>query len=253
MPKKLAEILFHFLEKIERRISFYQGKGYGGASIRAEFSAATSLLGAAPKIVVDVGGNVGDYAFEVASRFPNCKIHVIEPSPTNIAILNQRFLQTSNIQIYETAVSDTEEIKTLYSDEEGSGLASLVKRRLLHFGIEMNIETHVKVIKLDSFWRSTLKNDPIDILKIDIEGFELKALEGFQEGLLRCKVVQFEFGGCNIDTKTYFQDFWYFFSSRNFKIFRITPLGIQEINKYSEQDETFRVTNYLALNTEFEF
>lgn len=35
--------------------------------------------------------------------------------------------------------------------------------------------------------------------------------------------VTFEFGGCNIDTRTYFQDYWYFFKTFGFRVFRITP------------------------------
>ena len=29
-------------------------------------------------------------------------------------------------------------------------------------------------------------------------------------------MVTFEFGGCNIDTRTYYKDFFYFFQSKNF-------------------------------------
>lgn len=51
------------------------------------------------------------------------------------------------------------------------------------------------------------------------------------------KVIQFEFGGANIDSRTYFKDFWKFFYYNNFSLFRITPLGLLRINNYSESDE----------------
>lgn len=85
-------------------------------------------------------------------------------------------------------------------------------------------------------------------MKLDIEGYELQALESFGSALAVTKVIQFEFGGCNIDTKTYFQDFWYFFKEHQFDLYRITPFGLQPLNKYTEMDECFRTTDYVAVN-----
>ena len=65
------------------------------------------------------------------------------------------------------------------------------------------------------------------------------------------RVIQFEFGGSNIDTRTFFQDFWYFFKDRNFSIYRITPNGILPIREYTEHDEFFSTTNYIAVNRKY--
>jgi hypothetical protein len=60
-------------------------------------------------------------------------------------------------------------------------------------------------------------------------------------------MVMFEFGGCNIDTRTYFQDFFYFFKKHDMSIYRITPSGFfHPIPKYLEELEQFRTTNFLA-------
>jgi len=59
-------------------------------------------------------------------------------------------------------------------------------------------------------------------------------------------VIQFEFGGCNIDTRIFFQDFWYFFKNNNFEIYRITPFGAAHKECYREFEECFLTTNYLA-------
>ena len=74
----------------------------------------------------------------------------------------------------------------------------------------------------------------------------MDALHGLGESLNYINVIQFEFGGCNIDTKTFFQDFWYFFEERGFDLFRISPFGLIHITKYRETDEFFVSTNYLA-------
>jgi len=86
------------------------------------------------------------------------------------------------------------------------------------------------------------------MVKLDIEGHELTALEGFGDALTATKALQFEFGGCNIDTRTYFRDFWYFFKERNFDIYRITPLGAEKMTRYKQNDEYFLTTNFIAAN-----
>jgi hypothetical protein len=94
----------------------------------------------------------------------------------------------------------------------------------------------------------------IDLLKIDVEGHELEVLRG-AESLFAgrgVRMVTFEFGGCDIDSRTFFQDFWYFFRERGMgRLFRITPSGyLAPIRHYREADEQFRTTNFLVLPDE---
>lgn len=85
------------------------------------------------------------------------------------------------------------------------------------------------------------------VLKLDIEGHELSALLGATETLRQIEIVQFEFGGGNIDSHTYFQDFWYFFTDLEFDLHRLTPTGLNRVAEYSEMLEVFRPTNYFAV------
>jgi hypothetical protein len=103
-------------------------------------------------------------------------------------------------------------------------------------------------MRFDEYWETHLNKGLIDIVKIDVEGHELSVLKGFGQAILHTKIIQFEFGGCNIDTRTYFQDFWYFFKERNFSLYIITPLGLSKIEKYIESLEFFSTTNYFAVN-----
>ena len=88
----------------------------------------------------------------------------------------------------------------------------------------------------------------MDIIKLDIEGHELSAIKGLGAIVQQTSIFQFEFGGCNIDTRTYFKDFFDFFKDNNFEIYRITPFGVELISNYRETDEFFSTTNFLALN-----
>jgi Methyltransferase FkbM domain len=93
--------------------------------------------------------------------------------------------------------------------------------------------------------------DRIDLLKIDTEGHEMDVLTGsqrmFQSNSIQ--MVSFEFGGCAIDARKYFQDYYYFFKSINFSLYRITSSGyLYPIPNYQEIYEQFRTTNFLAIN-----
>ena len=62
-------------------------------------------------------------------------------------------------------------------------------------------------VRIEDYWKSELNKKHIDIVKIDIEGREIAALTGFGEAINAASIIQFEYGECNIDTRTYFQDF----------------------------------------------
>jgi len=139
------------------------------------------------------------------------------------------------------AVSENNGFSELFSDAPGSGLASLTKRRLDHYGLEFNVKETVETIKFEDYWKSTLSMRAIDIIKIDVEGHELDVLNGLGASIFKTKSIQFEFGGTNIDTKRYFQDYWYYFKEYPFKIYRITPFGLNPIGYYRESEESFSI------------
>ena len=90
----------------------------------------------------------------------------------------------------------------------------------------------------------------IDLLKCDVEGHELDVFAGaggmFRSGSIG--MATFELGGCNIDTRTYFQDFYYFFEDVGMQVLRITPSGfLMPIDSYKEVYEQFTTTNFVAL------
>ncbi len=242
-------MLYDALGSLEKLFAKAQGKGFGSSSISVEISSIAKLLnGYEPGLCIDVGGNVGDYTAGLHQAFPSAKIVCFEPSQTNIDLLQTRYADHQHITVEPFALSDQAGSFTLHSDKPGSGLGSLTKRNLAHFGRDFEVTESISTLRLDDYWKSQLQNAPIDILKLDIEGHEMDAFNGASDALAATRIVQFEFGGSNIDTRTYFQDFWYFFLERDFSLHRITPFGLASVKKYRERDESFRTTNYLALS-----
>lgn len=241
-------IPYDFARFIEGAAAAAQGKGTGAMSIQQENEIIHRLIQNKPKLAVDIGGNVGEYTAELRRRNLHLEIHTFEPSTTNIRKLNDRFSSDGLITIVPLAVSNQAGSATLFSDRPGSGLGSLTQRKLDHINIEFNNEQAVSTIRFEDYWINQLNCRKLDIVKIDIEGHELDALQGFGAAIDHMVAIQFEFGGCNIDTRTFFQDFWNFFNKKEFDIFRITPTGTEHIRAYREIDEFFSTTNYIAIN-----
>ncbi|MHB8209401.1 FkbM family methyltransferase [Mucilaginibacter sp.] len=239
------------LNRIERFAWNGLGKGSGSFSIEQEIDLLKDFL-INPKLGVDIGGNVGEYSFYLRKNFPDMEIHIFEPSEVNQNKLKTRFKTDTNIYINNQALSDSKGAAELFSNESGSGLGSLTKRKLDHFNIDFNVHETIEMMRFEDYWESVLLSQNIDLAKMDVEGHELDVLKGFGKAIYKTKLIQFEFGGCNIDTRTYFQDFWYFFKEYSFKIYRITPYGVNLIPAYSEADEVFLTTNYLCVNQNFQ-
>jgi FkbM family methyltransferase len=203
----LRKAAFRLLRELERRAAVGLGKGFGAGSITEEVGCLLSFC-PPPQLAVDIGANIGNYTAELRRRNPQLEIHSFEPQVFNVSKLQERFANDRKIVIVPLGVSDSERAAILYSDQRGSGLASLVHRDLTHLNLSFDVKEEVDLIRFEDYWRSALDSRHIDLVKLDIEGHELAALRGFGEALKHISVLQFEFGGCNIDTITFFKDFW---------------------------------------------
>ena len=240
--------LFKLLAKFEGAAAYLRGRGYGNATTAQEVALALRLLRRPPLLVADIGANIGAYTAEIRGRIAGVEVHAFEPSAANVAKLRQRFDTHSGVTIVPMAVSDRSGTAKLFTNTPGSGLASLAKRNLDHRGISLDIEEQVQTIRFEDYWTKELAGRQVDIAKIDIEGYEFAALNGFGDAIRRTSLVQFEFGGTSIDTRTYFRDFWYFFKDHAFDLYRIAPIGLEKVEKYRESNECFLISNYIAVN-----
>jgi len=223
------------------------GFGSGAHSIRSEVRALRRLGLDSPKVAFDIGANKGEYTKAILNNFCSIQeVHQFEPNNELVSAFLSK--QDQRVIVNASAVGSSVGEANLYKVPGLSGLSSLTKRDLSHHGLAASDSDLTAVNTLDNYC-SALEIAKIDILKIDVEGHELDVLLGAEKLISAdsIKYVQFEFGGCNVDTRTFLRDFWNLLVNENgFEVFRITPFGPIRVHKYHEIYEQFLTTNYIA-------
>lgn len=205
-----------------------------------------------PFCAFDVGANKGQFLSVLLSEFTGTDfvVHAFEPGMEAFRTLSEKFSAAAPIRLNNLALSDKPGNLTLYADAAGSGMSSLLHRDGRHLGVDFS---HVQTIAATTLDAYVAQNGVkvIDFLKLDVEGAELTVLQGAETTFYerRVRSVMFEFGGANIDSRTYFRDFYYLFSSYGgARIYRVTPSGfLNPILRYSEALEQFTTTNIFVL------
>lgn len=207
-----------------------------------------SLPDSRPAVVFDVGANVGIYATEVLARFKQLQLYCFEPSLKTFEVLRTNLNQDCRVKLFCLGFGDAEGTVDLYSDSDTSGLASVYNRRLEHLNIQLKANEKVSLKTLDSFCSQQVIQH-IDLLKVDVEGNEFNVLKGGQQLMASGSIdfIQFEFGGTNIDAKTFFRDFYYLLDP-NYKIYRILKDGLAPVHTYDERYEIFVLANFLCIS-----
>ncbi len=253
MASCVAQLHMHSVVRYaEIATSLLQGKGTGsGWDMSAEVRAAANCIKRPDPVLLDVGANHGNWTRGMLQAFPDTrKIVLFEPQPTCLATLNQ--IEFPGKIIVPSAVSDHVGTDALYLTGAATGVSSLYERSDTFCESLPRQQIAVSVTTLDT----VLDREDIefvDFAKFDIEGAELAAFRGATRSFSRGAIgaLSLEFGSSNMNSRTFFRDFWDFLTGYGFEIYRILPGGkILRIDAYYEDLEYFRgVSNYLCRAT----
>ena len=167
------------------------------------FSVAACLIGDTNMhTIFEFGSRYGEDTVEFAKKYPAATVYSFECNPKSVALLKQKILSYPNIVFNEYAVSDSSETIKFYQIDEnktkttwidGNQGASSIFPSSGKYPVEEYFQNDIEVnaITLDWFLQ-TYTIAEIDILWMDIQGAELKALQGLKEKIKAVKIIHLE-------------------------------------------------------------
>ena len=127
-------------------------------------------------VAVDIGGNIGYMTGVLATAAgPDGKVFTFEPDGTNVGLL-RRTVETNGwdqVQVFQAACGDEAGELTLFKDPDNWGNHALAQDQVLHTA---GGET-VAVVTVDAALAEHGLTR-VDVIKIDVQGWELQALRG---------------------------------------------------------------------------
>ena len=171
-----------------------------------------------PSVVFDVGAHQGQTALHFRKSFPTASIHCFEPTDENFAKLKANTKGKRLIRINQFALGSARTSVIMQNGQSDQTHQVINNEEKTHVNEEM---PRIPMETIDSYMIDEGVAN-IDLLKIDVEGYELEVLEGAKDALAsrRIKAILAE---CDFDPKdtqhTYFNDLWDYLRSKNFSFF----------------------------------
>ena len=144
----------------------------------------TELISDNHPLIFDIGAEDGDSCERYSSILKNPIIHAFEPRPDQFEIMKSKFNDNKNVYLNNVAVGSKTEIK-IFNQIKGGGRSSFLTSTVDDLSKQEQIDVQVETV--DAYVK---KNNikKINLLKIDVQGFEDEVLKGAQETLKLNKI-----------------------------------------------------------------
>jgi len=132
--------------------------------------------GFAPRGIIDVGANKGEWTNMALSIFPNTPVLMIEPQDEMERFLSEITKTTPNCHFIKAGAGRKagELVQTIWGDLAGSSFLPPPNPELVQAGKQRK----TRVITIDEALTKDYPHFKPDLVKLDIQGFELEALSG---------------------------------------------------------------------------
>lgn len=235
----IEHVLRRLLWRITRRKGWFANTLYRGARSYSQayrdYSYEATRNGEArllrqmsildPETVFDVGANVGEWTELALLYFPAATCHAFELASETRSVFCSR-VTSARAAIVPAGLGSQTGPVTFKEFGNCSGLNTIVTDTT-HHDWRKPVLRKAMVYRGDSYCRDNGISH-IDLLKVDVEGFEGPVLEGFGDMLtpevIRC--VQFEYGYGNGDIRWLMKDFGRFFEDRGYGVGKLWHNGV---------------------------
>ena len=139
-------------------------------------------------VVVDAGANIGIYSQFLSHRVGRTGVvHSFEPSPENFRRLQSATRKLANVRLSQAAVGERSGQSKLYLSAKLN-----VDHRTYTTAGDLRRAIPIEMVALDDYFKPGQR---VDLIKLDIQGYELNALRGANRVLQENPDIQllFEF------------------------------------------------------------
>jgi FkbM family methyltransferase len=202
-------------------------------------------------VVFDIGANEGNFAAAVLALLPNAEVHCFEPHPATSARLKARFADAARVSVHAVGIGETAGALALYdySGGAGSAHASFLSDTFIDVFAADSEMVEVPITTVDELVTREGVG-VIDLVKIDVEGFERNVIAGMAEAIRQGRIerVQFEFNAHNALTGFTLHELGRMLPG--YDVFKILTddtepvLGVDV--EYDSRIEIFKYANYVA-------
>ena len=175
--------------------------------------------------IADVGANTGSVTIDFSAHFPEAQIYAFEPVSHTFALLKKSTAKFGNVTAVQLGLGARDfEIEIPLNRENTINSITAPPGEENTVGHEK-----IKIVSLDNFF--TGLTQAIDIIKIDVEGYEFEVLEGASSILQdQVKAIIIEVGYQRGTDKAHFSDVEIFMESIDFQC-----CGIYDITKSKDK------------------
>lgn len=231
-------------------IRCWKNDGYN-IDVNGEAELMRRLRPFSPRIILDVGANIGEWSMTALAHLPEATVHAFEISPpTSAKLIANAASAGDRLIVNSFGLTDKPGEIVLYHTPDVDTASSTVSHAM---DVARSIHGVIRIeeIKVPSstgdIYIAQKGLIHIDFLKVDAEGADMSVLKGFA-GAFENKaidVVQFEYGLVNLRTRIYLEDIYKFFARHGYLVGKLFPDGVG-FKPFELADEDFIGLNFVA-------
>jgi len=146
-----------------------------------------------PQVIFDVGANVGTWTLLAKTLFPQTQIHAFEPLSQHTEEFRQATRALGGVHLHYIGLGSqpARTVMKVTDFSDASSLLPLTETGKKQWHLEQVAEVPIQIERLDD-WVAQHRLPTPDLVKLDVQGFELEVLRGAEKTLARTKAVLLE-------------------------------------------------------------
>jgi FkbM family methyltransferase len=143
-----------------------------------------------PNVIFDVGAHVGTWTLLSKSILPEATIHAFEPLPHHVDELERNIATLSGVYVHKIGLGSHRHVAEMRitNRSDASSILELTAHAEVTYGLSEVKLLAIQVETIDGLIEKGAAPLP-DLIKLDVQGFEIEVLRGAQYALRRCAWV----------------------------------------------------------------